>query len=215
MSDPLRRRTADGHTVPFGRLGNHHARAVEAYRSGDYGIAAALFDEVLRQCRRDMGLDARSTLTVAGNLAVASFNAGHRREGLALIRAAVADRTRVLGEHDQQTMAAREALATALRLTGHADDAVGLAILIAVQRARVLGSTHPDALTSRMTLALAYGATGDVKRANANLRSTIDAAIHTHGPDHPFIAALLKTGKDAGLLRPVRYAPTQFLHDRE
>jgi hypothetical protein len=190
-------------TVPDELVARHRA-AVEAYHGHDYDTATELFEDVRRGSSSALGPMHRHTLTVAGNLAVATFNAGYHHDGLALIRSAVAVRARVLGDDDPQTLSAREALATALRLTGKVDDALDLAAHVTAQRAHRLGATHPDTLTSRVGLAIAHAAAGDIDLAHAALRSTIEAAADAHGRDDPVVATLVEAGQHADLLRPRR-----------
>jgi hypothetical protein len=188
----------------IGRLDHRHALAVETYRNGDHDTAVELFGDVMRQCAYAMGPEHRATLVAAGNLAVATFSSGRTRDGMRLIRTAIADRIRILGEDDRLTMSAREALATALRVSGKPDEALVLATAVTAQRTRVLGATDPDTVASQVGLALTYASAGDLEIGRATLQAAIDTAAHVHGTDHPLLAACLKAGQDAGLLRLVR-----------
>jgi hypothetical protein len=146
-------------------------------------------------------------MTVAGNLGVACFAAGHRRKGLKLIVNNVSDRVRVLGDDHPDTLIARSALAAAHRLTGDADTAIALAKQVVVQRSRTLGSTHSDTLSARMNLALALAAAGDVASAHRILASTMDDAEATLGAKHSHTMALLDVGVSHGLLQEDTHGP--------
>jgi hypothetical protein len=182
--------------------------AAEMFEAGRYDESVPLLEQALGVCRSALGPDHPATMTVAGNLAVACFAAGHRRKGLKLIVNNVSDRVRVLGDDHPDTLVARSALAAAHRLTGDADTAIALAKQVVVQRrCRTLGSTHRDTLSARMNLALALAAAGDVASAHRMFASTIDDAEATLGAKHSHTLALLDAGVSHGLLQEDTYGP--------
>jgi tetratricopeptide repeat protein len=181
--------------------------AAEMFEAGRYDEAVPLFQQALAACRSVLGSDHPGTMTVAGNLGVAFFAAGHRRKGLKVIIGNVSDRVRVLGDDHPDTLVARSALAAAHRLVGDADTAIALAKQVVVQRSRTLGSTHSDTLSARMNLALALAAAGDVASAHRMLASTMDDAEATLGAQHDHTLAILDSGVSHGLLQEDTYGP--------
>ncbi len=178
-----------------------NAAAADLFEAGRYDEAVSLFEQSLASCRATLGAQHPDTLTVAGNLAVAHVAAGARRKGIKLITNNVDTRREVLGDSHPATLTARNALAVAYRTTGDADAALRLAKQVVVQRSRTLGPTHVDTLTSRVGLALALAAVGDRTSAHRLLGSTVNDAEVTLGPDHEHVAALVRCGEAAGLLR--------------
>ncbi len=178
-----------------------NAAAADLLEAGRYDEAVSLFEQSLASCRSTLGAEHPDTLTVAGNLAVAHIAAGNRRKGIKMISGNLDTRRAVLGDTHPATLTARNALAVAYRTTGDADAAVRLAKQVVVQRSRTLGPTHVDTLTSRVGLALALAAVGDRTSAHRLLGSTVTDAEETLGAAHEHVAALVRCGEAAGLLR--------------
>lgn len=203
-SEPSARSAADGPPLNAAGIEVLHARNAQAaasYTAGRASAAAALFVEVLAECRDRLGAEHPATLTVEGNWGAALFSAGQYREGVAAMSANLAGRVRAWGEDDRRTLVARDALAVAYRLAGDVDDAVALSEQVTAQRLAVLGPTHLETLTSRMGLALAHAAAGDIGAAVSVLTTALRDCETTYGRRHPHTVALLDAGRRIGLIR--------------
>jgi hypothetical protein len=189
-----------GHRADLAELVASNGAGAAQLRAGRAKLAVAVFERVARRCREALGSDHIGALTVTGNLAVSLISSGRRREGIELLLANVADRSRVLGEEDPRTLIARDALAVGYRLAGRVDEAVELSAQVVALRTRVLGPQHPDTLTSRMGLLLAQAAAGDVESATAGLVSALTDAERALGLRHRHTLAIAECGSSIGLV---------------
>lgn len=179
-----------------------NARGADLVAEGHHKEAVAIFRHVHDRCRSIFGPHHVATLTVGGNLAVATVGAGKRRPGMTMLAQNVAARVTAWGDDDPRTLTARDALAVAHRLAGEVDEAVELSAHVTAQRTRTLGPSDPATITSRMGLVQARAAAGDLDSAGVLLSAAMADAEKTLGRRHPSTLALLECGEHLGLLQP-------------
>jgi len=147
--------------------------------------AAAVFEKILADDLRLLGMDHPETLTARSNLARWRGEAGDPGRAVVETEALLTDRLRVLGGDHPDTLITRGNLA---RWRGEAGDPAGAIAAVEellADRIRVLGPDHPDTLATRGNLAYWRGRAGNYDSAVTEFQTLVADQLQILGPDHP------------------------------
>jgi tetratricopeptide (TPR) repeat protein len=175
-----RRQHNDPETV---RIRSALARYTE--ETGQSDIAAAMFIQLLDDCRRILGPGHPDTLTVRLQAAFQAGHAGEPAQARDQLAELEADYARLLGADHPDTLDARHLRAI---WTGRAGDPAGaLALLARIRsdRIRVQGPDHPNMLSARFHIAVWTSNSGKSHEAIEMFRELLPDSIRVLGPDHP------------------------------
>jgi len=150
--------------------------------AGDAREALRLFQALLPDQERVLGVDHPDTLTTRNNIAWLTGEAGDAREALRLFQALLPDQERVLGPDHPDTLKTRNNIAA---WTGDAREALGLSRTLLPDQERVLGPDHPDTLRTRTNIASWTGRSGNARKALRLLRALLQDQGRILGVDHP------------------------------
>ena len=157
-----------------------------AYRdAGRLDKAITLYEQILEDSIRVLGLDHPSTLTSRFDLAGAYRASGRLDEAIILYEQVFSGRSRVLGPDHRSTLTARDELAGAYREAGRFDEAITLKKQILADAMRIMGPDSPGASAARINLAATYRDAGRLNEAIPLYQENLEEFTRLAGPDHP------------------------------
>ena len=171
--------------VPAGETewDTHNKAGSAAYRTGDYGEAAARFEAALRELETFDPSVFRQTLTL-NNLAAVYQSLGRHAEAEPLYRRSLAIREEALGPDHADVGTAVNNLAALLNSQGRSAEAEPLFRRNLAIREKVLGPNHPDVGTALHNLAVLVDSLGRHTEAEPMYRRDLAISEKAYGPNH-------------------------------
>jgi tetratricopeptide (TPR) repeat protein len=139
---------------------------------------------VLALYRKVSGPEHPTTLSAMGNLAVSSYQAGHRDEVLKILEELLPLRRKVLGAEHPDTLSAMGNLALVYREAGRFGEAISMQIELLENISTVRGPEHPDALHAMGILAYWYHLAGRFDEALETRVKLLALWGKVRGPEH-------------------------------
>ncbi len=156
---------------------------------GDYEHARPHLERALALRRERAGVDAVTTLHVAGSLAALEINLGRYAEGEQLARETLDLATRARGESDPVALESAALLANALRAQKKLAEAFATAQRAFDVATQALGPDDAETLRAGHNLAAMQIAMGDGKGSEARLVDVVARRAKRFGEDHPLTIA--------------------------
>jgi tetratricopeptide (TPR) repeat protein len=147
--------------------------------------ALPLFQVMLSQREKTLGVAHVETIGGRINLAAAYQEAGNLGEAIPLFMAALAQCEEALGADDPRTLIASNNLGQAYEAAGDLGRAISLHKATLGKRTKILGETHLQTLTSLNNLAYIYEVSGDLGRAVPLYRESLAKHERVLGDTHP------------------------------
>lgn len=159
--------------------------ALQEIDEGNPSLAIELCEQLIAFHDSSEGSNAESTMIWRGVLGRALNEAELHDRAEAVLRALVADRTRILGPDHRATFVARGNLYRAIGFSGRTSEALDSACELLADRERVLGPDDADTLRSRGTIARLRLIRGEEEEGMKDLEDVYDARVRALGHDHP------------------------------
>ena len=152
---------------------------------GFYQLAVIIFQRVVAQKEKCLGLEHPNTLTSMCDLAETYHYQGRWKEAKELNVQVMETRKRVLGPEHPETLTSSGNLASTFHDQGLWKEAEKLEVQVMETRKRVLGPEHPETLTSSSNLALTYWSQGRWEEAEELIVQVMETRKRVLGPEHP------------------------------
>ena len=152
--------------------------------SGQVAAAAAYFQRLRTQARRQLGPDHPDTLAIGWALAHWQGEGGHPTAAVTTLTDVLAGQSRVLGAEHRDTLTTRHELAEQEGNRGRVTDAVTALTALLTDQQRLLGGEHRDTLTTRHSLIWWQWEAGEAAAAVPALGALLDDQLRVLGPDH-------------------------------
>ncbi len=158
-------------------------------RMGRLDEAIDIFEEVVAERSRRLGIQDIETLRAMHSLAIAYRELGRAQDAVRLLEQVLPVFASELGPNHPDTVDAVNELAGLYRRTGQVDKAIELYETYLAKIRQRVGEDHPDVLALSNNLALAYGDRGQYDRAIELLKRVLARSEPRFGPDHPEVLA--------------------------
>jgi Tetratricopeptide repeat/NACHT domain len=154
-------------------------------RTGNWGEALRLFQELLPDAIRALGPDHPYTLLTRNNIAQWTGETGNGSEALRLLQKLFPDQIRVLGSDHPETLRVRNNIAGWTGETGNGGEALRLFQELLPDQIRVLGPDNPETLLTRNNIGNWTEKTGNKHEALRLFQELLPVRERVLGPNHP------------------------------
>ena len=159
--------------------------AVYFVERGQYELAQALYERVLRSEAKVLGPEHLSTLNTSLALAILYRRQGKYELAQTLTEQVLHIYEQQLGGEHSETLRARHNLALLYAEQGKVEQSQVLYKQILESQEQVLGPLHPETLRARHDLATIYHNQGKLKQAHALYKQILESHEQVLGPLHP------------------------------
>ena len=153
--------------------------------SGSYYLAEIIYQRLIAQNKKVLGIEHPVTLTTMAELAAIFLCQGRWTQAEDVGLEVMETQKRVLGLEHPDTLTSIANLALTYSYQGRLKEAEKLRLQVMETISRVLGPEHPDTLTSILNVATTYSNQGRLKEAEKLLVQVMETTSKVLGLDHP------------------------------
>ncbi|KAG8829262.1 hypothetical protein FRC17_006871 [Serendipita sp. 399] len=173
------------HTCAYRDLGDELAMATAAKDCGDHQLSLSIYQCSYEYCKETLGEDARLTLKIQGDVAIAHLHMGHFQPAVELHRDVIDRQLRTLGKDHEDTLWTMGNYSLCLQRLGMLKESLALKRLILASQERVLGPDHPHTLWMIGQVASTLSDLGQYEEALKLRQVVLDKRRRSLGAEHP------------------------------